>query len=77
MELEDIQRLNDIEEQQSKQRDATSGRLLVQVNLVMNGLAEIKRIGVELRDVELARAVQKVEKVASDLKKIIYNKFLV
>lgn len=77
MELEDIQRLNDIEEQQSKQRDATSGRLLVQVNLVMNGLAEIKRSGVELRDIELARAVQKVENVASDLKKIIHNKFLV
>lgn len=77
MELEDIQRLNDIEEQQSKQRDATSGRLLVQVDLVMNGLAEIKRSGVELRDIELARAVQKVENVASDLKKIIHNKFLV
>ena len=77
MELEDIQRLNDIEEQQSKQRDATSGRLLVQVNLVMNGLAEIKRVGVELRDVELPRAVRKVETVASDLKKIIHDKFLV
>lgn len=77
MELEDIQRLNDIENQQSKQRDAKNGQLLVQTNLVMDGLSQIKRIGVELRDEKLARAVQKVEKVASELKKMIHNRFLV
>lgn len=72
MELEDIQRLNDIE----KRRDATSGQLLVQTNLVMDGLSQIRRVGVELRDVELTRAVQKVEKVALELKKLIHNRFL-
>jgi hypothetical protein len=76
MQLEDIQRLNEIEEQQSKQRTAVSGQLLVQSNLVMDGLAQIKRIGIKLKDMELTNAVRKLEKVSYELRDVIHNKFL-
>lgn len=76
MQLEDIQRLNEIEEQQSKQRTVVSGQLLVQSNLVMDGLAQIKRIGIKLKDMELTNAVRKLEKVSYELRDVIHNKFL-